>query len=194
MQQESSFSSKSSIKNHSRYEMQTEIQKSVRVLGIDPFARGVGYAVIEGPNSLVDWGVKSTMRADNQKSMRIVKALIARFKPEVLAIEDCQSTGSRRCARVQKLLDGIAAGGEGQVRVCPVSHTQLSLIGPHAQTNTKYSRACYLAERFPDLRAFVPPFRKAWMTESDHMAIFDALSFAVASFRNSPRTPNGHER
>lgn len=34
--------------------------KDIRVLAIDPSTRGFGFAVLEGPNRLIDWGVKET--------------------------------------------------------------------------------------------------------------------------------------
>src|SRR5580692_4430366 len=130
-----------------------------RVLGIDPFSRGVGFAVIEGPD-LVDWGLKSSGTADNAKAARMIEALIDRFQPDILAIEDWEATGSRRCLRVRKLLDRIASRRTKSIRVRLITARQLRALGPRSQVNTKYGRACFLAEQFPELRAFLPRFRK----------------------------------
>jgi hypothetical protein len=153
-----------------------------RVLGIDPFSRGVGFAVLEGPDNLIDWGLKTTGRADSAKAIRMIETLIDRFRPDVLAIEDSDASGSRRCERVRKLLDGIASRGIKSVRVRLIEGGQLRKLGPLNEVNTKYGRACFLAERFPELRAFLPRFRKPWMSEEDRMAIFDALGFAKTCF------------
>ena len=56
-----------------------------RVLAIDPFSSGVGFVVFEGPHNLIDWGLKTTRRTDNGKSVRAIKDLLARFRPDVLA-------------------------------------------------------------------------------------------------------------
>ena len=152
------------------------------VLGIDPYSRGVGFAVLEGPESLVDWGLKSTGQADSAKALRIIEKLIHRFRPDVLAIEAWDAADSRRCKRIRRLLDRLATSGRESCQVCVVSGQQLRTLGPLAEVNTKHGRARFLAERFPELQAFLPHFRKPWMSEEDRMAIFDALGFALASF------------
>jgi hypothetical protein len=153
-----------------------------RVLAIDPFSRGVGFAVLEGPERLIDWGLRTTGRADNAKALRVIDKLIDRFRPDVLALEDWESAGSRRCGRVQTLLDRIAATEGPRVLVRLITRRQIRAIGPLPQTSTKRGRACFLAERFLELQPFLPPIRKPWMPEDDRMAIFDAVSFAVAYF------------
>ena len=149
-------------------------------MAIDPFSRGVGFAVLEGGDLLVDWGTRSTGSADNARAVRVIDKLIDRFRPDILAMEDWDSTGSRRCERIQALLNRIAAqeGRAGLVRL--VSRLDIQSIGRLPITSTKEGRARLLAERFPEVRPFLPPTRKIWMSEDDRMAIFDALSFAVA--------------
>ena len=163
-----------------------------RVLAIDPFSRGVGFAVLEGPEHLVDWGLRTTGRADNAKAVRVIEKLIERFRPDLLALEDWESAGSRRCDRVQTLLDQIVATEGKHMIVRLITRRQIRAIGPMPQTSTKRGRACFIAERFLELQAFLPPLRKPWMPEDDRMAIFDAVSFAVAYFAKrapAPETP-----
>ena len=158
-----------------------------RVLAIDPFSRGVGFVVLEGQDRLIDWGTRSTGQADNAKAARVIDKLIDRFRPDVLALEHWDSDGARRCSRVQKLLDRIAAKEGPRVLVRLVTRRQVCAIGTLPLTSTKYGRACFLAERFPELQPFLPPVRKPWMPEDDQMAIFDALGFAVACVRTSKK-------
>lgn len=162
-----------------------------RVLAIDPFSRGVGFAVLEGPEQLIDWGLRTTGHADNTKAARVIDKLIDRFRPDVLALEDWDAAGSRRCDRVQKLLDRIATDEGTRVLVRLVTRGEIRAIGPMPQTGTKQGRARFLVERFLELRAFLPPVRKPWMPEDDRMAIFDAVSFGAACFpaRTAPADP-----
>jgi hypothetical protein len=153
-----------------------------RVLAIDPFSRGVGFAVLEGPDCLIDWGIRATGRADNARSIRVIEKLVDRFRPDMLALENWDSDGARRCGRVQELLDRIAATEGRRVLVRLITRREIRAIGPLPQTSTKRGRACFLAERFLELQPFLPPIRKPWMPEDDRMAIFDAASFAVACF------------
>jgi hypothetical protein len=159
-----------------------------RVLAVDPFSRGVGFAVLEGQDRLIEWGIKSTGRADNAKSARVIDKLIDRFRPDVLALEDWDSAGSRRCRRVETLLGRIAAKEGSRVLVRLVTRRQVRAIGPLPLTSTKQGRASFLGERFPEVQALVPPPRKRWTPEDDRMAIFDALSFAVATVRTTKKT------
>ena len=158
--------------------MKTDL--TVRVLAIDPFSRGVGFAVFEGSNNLIDWGLKSTATADNRKSARVIDDLVDRFDPDVLVLEAWEAEGSRRCARVQKLLDRIAYGERSRIPVQLITARELRAIGTLPDSGTKYGRAMLLAERFPELRAYLPPFRKPWMSEDDRMSVFDAVGFGVA--------------
>jgi hypothetical protein len=158
-----------------------------RVLSVDPVSRGVGFAVLEGQDNLVDWGIRTTGRADNAKSARAIDKLIDRLRPDVLVLEDWDSAGSRLCGRVETLLGRIAAKEGERVLVRLVTKREIGSIGPLPLTSTKYRRASFLAERFPELQAFLPPFRKTWMPEDDRMAIFDALSFAVAYLRTTKK-------
>ncbi len=151
-----------------------------RVLAIDPYSRGVGFAVLEGPHELVDWGLRTTARPDNERAVRKIRALIGRFRPDVLALEDWEAEGARRCSRVEILLNLVANGAWEGLRVRLLSRRDLRRIGPLPHASTKYGRALLLAERFPELRPFLPPVRKTWMSEDDRMSIFDAVGFAAA--------------
>ncbi|MGA2116675.1 MAG: hypothetical protein ABSH56_18200 [Bryobacteraceae bacterium] len=155
-----------------------------RILAIDPFSRGVGFAVLEGPDELIDWGLKTTGSADNKKAVRRIKALIDRYQPDVLALENWESTGARRCRRVEILLNLIATGTWKGLRVRLVSRLQLHSIGPLPHVSTKFGRA--------ELNPYLPPVRKPWMSEDDRMSIFDAVAFAVACFppKTMPQEPS----
>ena len=43
--------------------------KDIRVLAIDPSTRGFGFAVLEGPNRLIDWGVKETKTEQKRRTL-----------------------------------------------------------------------------------------------------------------------------
>ena len=169
-----------------------------RVLAIDPVSRGVGYVVHEGQDKLIAWGVKTTEKADNTKSAFVIDRLIDKFRPDVLVLENWNANGSRRRSRVEELLKRIAAKEGRRVLVQLVTNREIRAIGQLPLTGTKYGRATFLAERFPELEPYLPPIRKTWMSEDERMAIFDALSFAVAYVRTTKKTaplalppPNG---
>jgi hypothetical protein len=156
-------------------------QKSVkRVLGIDPFSCGVGFSVVEVGVGLVDWGLRTTGKPDNRKAVFAVEKLIDRFKPDVLALEDWEAAGARRCERIEILLNLIANGKWEGIRVRLVSLREIRALGPLPDMSTKYGRASFFADQLPELQAFLPPVRKPWMSEDNRMSIFDAVGFALA--------------
>src|SRR5205823_11133206 len=81
--------------------------KDIRLLAIDPSTRGFGFAVLEGPERLIDWGVKETKKNKNPRTLKLIDDLIDRYQPSVIVVEDYAGKSSRRCRRVVKLIDGI---------------------------------------------------------------------------------------
>src|SRR5215813_4871248 len=82
--------------------------KDKRVLAIDPSTRGFGFAVLEGPNRLIDWGVKDTKTDKRKRSLKLIADLIDQYQPSVVVVEDYAGKGSRRCARVRELINDIS--------------------------------------------------------------------------------------
>src|SRR5205823_2825567 len=82
--------------------------KDIRVLAIDPSTRGFGFAVLEGPNRLIDWGVKETKTDKKKRSLELIADLTERYQPSVVVIEDYEGKGSRRCGRVRELINDIS--------------------------------------------------------------------------------------
>jgi RNase H-fold protein (predicted Holliday junction resolvase) len=60
--------------------------KETRVLAIDPSTRGFGFAVLEGPNRLIDWGVKETKKNKNARTLKLIDELIDRYLPSVMSL------------------------------------------------------------------------------------------------------------
>src|SRR5215467_2993393 len=82
--------------------------KDIRVLAVDPSTRGFGFAVLEGPDRLIDWGVKETKTDKQSRSLKLIAHLIEQYQPTVVVVEDYTAKGSRRCGRVRALIDDIS--------------------------------------------------------------------------------------
>ncbi len=87
--------------------MNTIPAKQNRILSIDPSTRGFGFAILEGPESLIDWGAKQVKANKNQRCLMLVEDLIERYRQDVVVVEDYDDKGCRRSPRVQDLLKGI---------------------------------------------------------------------------------------
>ena len=67
--------------------------KDIRVLAIDPSTRGFGFAVLEGPNRLIDWGVKETKTDKKRRTLKLIEDIIDRYQPRVIVVEDYKGKG-----------------------------------------------------------------------------------------------------
>src|ERR1700687_2703094 len=81
-----------------------------RVLAIDPITRGFGFAVFDGPHSLIDWGRKGTSRWQESRErwcLRQVGELVDFYRPDRVVIEDCLAPRSRRGQTSRRLIERI---------------------------------------------------------------------------------------
>src|SRR5207302_7260427 len=68
-----------------------EHKSLTRVLALDLHPRSFGYAVVEGPDRLLDWGVRSNRRPDNSTDALIRKRLqplLDLWRPSVLVLHN----------------------------------------------------------------------------------------------------------
>ncbi len=159
-----------------------------RVLAIDPSTRGFGFAVLEGPARLIDWGVKEARSDKNPKALRLIKDLLDRYQPDVIVVEDYSGKGSRRCLRVQKLIKAILelVSAKG-ISSRSFSHSKVRKVFHSFEAFTKHQISKTIAQLFPELEPRLPPFRKPWMSEDYRMSIFDAVALALTFFHFEKR-------
>jgi len=155
--------------------------KHFRILAIAPSTRGFGFAVLEGQEMLVDWGVKTVKKNKNIRSLAKVKALIADYEPGVLVLEDALAKGSRRSPRIKALnLQIIELASTCNVKAKLFSRDQvMNTYIPRGQ-GTKHALAEIIVKKFSEqLGRQLPPKRKPWMSEDSQMNIFDAVALAL---------------
>src|SRR5207248_3236378 len=146
------------------------------------------FAVLEEPNELIDWGMRTIKGDKNARCVQMVSDLIERYQPDVLIVEDCRAKGSRRCLRIQAVIQdllNLAAVKKIKARSYPrlsVGKIFAPLIVP-----TKHQMANVIASRFPELAPQLPPMRKPWMKEDDRMSIFAAIALALTLFVSKGR-------
>ena len=155
---------------------------SARVLALDPMSRGFGYAVLEGPISLVDWGIRNAPNDNTRAQLRKISELIDLYHPDVIVIEDGRHDRSRRRQRVRALVTQVAALAtpETEVQLIPAALVRKAFGG--GGTTTKHRIATLVTEHFPELAYRLPPARKPWMPEDARFAIFDAVAFGLTFF------------
>jgi len=154
---------------------------SRRILAVAPGTRGFGYAVFEGQDTLVDWGVKSVTGDKNARCLAKVDEMIAHYKPTVIVLRDA-GKDSRRSPRIRALSKRLVAlASRREVSVVLFSREQVMRTFFPNGDGTKHALAEILATRFPAELGFrLPPKRKPWMSEDSRMSTFDAVALALA--------------
>lgn len=162
--------------------MKQRRHKETLVLGLTPTSRGLGFALLEGPHRLVDWGVKKSAQTNkNAHCLAKAKELIEHYRPDVIVLEDCK--GSRRGARVQQLIrDIVKQAKRMKVRTRCFTRTKVQQAFPNAANMTKHEIAFVIVEQLPELAPQFPTRRQPWMTEDYRMTIFDAVGLALTWF------------
>lgn len=163
--------------------MTPSVLDGTRVLAVDPTSKGFGFAVLEGPARPIDWGLRQANGDRNRDCVKQAGELIARYRPDVLLVEDTSALGSRRCARVRELTaDFRMLALEHGIRLHRISRRKVQRVFAATGASTKHQIALAIAKRFPELDPRLPPLRKPWMSEDERMAIFDAVAMALAFY------------
>jgi hypothetical protein len=156
------------------------------VLAAFPSARGFGYAVFEGPSSLIDWGVKGVHGTQkNRESLQKMRELLTFYRPDVVVLEDYEGHGSRRARRIEILINLITAHAHGEgMRTVSFSRADMRVC---FGLTSKREIAEAIVRDFPELEPRLPPVRKIWMSEDRRMNIFDAVALAMTFFHTRHR-------
>ena len=161
--------------------MKKLLPKYPRVLAIAPSTRGFGFVLLEGLDTLIDWGVKSVKGDKNAQSLSKVEELVAHYRPDVLVLEDTSIKPFRRSARIRRLSQQIIAlAATRMVSVALFSRERVRQVFFTDGRGTKRALSEILVQRFPEeLGSLLPPKRRAWMSEDSRMDIFDAVALAL---------------
>jgi len=162
--------------------------KHLRILAIAPSTRGFGFAILDGGETLVDWGVKSVRQEKNTRCLAKVEKLITHYEPEIIVLQDHSTKNCRRSPRIRALSQQIIdLASSRNVGVALFSQEQVRRIFFANGQGTKYALAKIIAVRFPEeLGARLPPKRLPWMSEDYRMDIFDAVALVLV-FRHKKR-------
>lgn len=161
-----------------------------RVLAIDPCRRGFGFAVLEGKDRLVDWGLAQVWARNDKEFLARVEGLVARYSPAILVLQEPDDRRrSKRAVRRIRLLGRHAT--PLCVRLRHVSNMQVKsyLAGEAA---TKLDIALAIARLFPELEVFIPRPRRPWTSEDDRMNVFDAVGLALATSSSLEKVGRSH--
>jgi len=155
-------------------------RSSEMVLALYPTNRGVGFILMRGPLSPVDWGTRGARgKQKNARCLEKVMALIDAHQPDAIVLEDPTAPGSSRSPRIKRLTRGIATLADSRaidVHVYPRSRVKECFEKFGARTRHEIAMVITALERF------VPRRRRVWEVEDPRMSIFNATALAVTYF------------
>ena|SRR5438093_2675379 len=171
--------------------MKASSLQSQRVLAVDPYDRGFGYALLGGPNDLLDWGITAADRRTATRYLPSLEKLVNRFAPDILVTEDGARQGSSRRRETRLLLKRIRRFAKRhRVRVRTYSRAAVedtfALVGA---SKNKHQIATLIADWYPELLPRLPGPQKPWTGENRSMNVFDAVSFALTFFHRENYCP-----
>jgi hypothetical protein len=78
-----------------------------RLIAIDPTSEGFAFAVLEGPDRLIDWGTTKVSKLKRSEYLKRVDALFERYQPKGLVLESPRGKDSRRSPRVAGVIRSL---------------------------------------------------------------------------------------
>jgi len=148
------------------------------VLAFDVRPRRFGFVVFEGPNQLLDWGIRSSFPEPSRiPAEKKVLTLINDFSPSVMVVRERQGQSD---VKVLETLRRQAK--ERHIALSFISQREIMKTFAGAKKN-KHEVASALAQQFSILMSKLPRRQKCWQSEDYRMSIFDAAAAGVAYFR-----------
>ena len=151
-----------------------------RILAIDLRLRRFGYAIFEGPDRLLDWGVyffPPEVEGGAIVASKRVGDLMRLFTPSVIVIKKADRGSASRGSGLTPILKAIRR--ESSVRsipVCLIRRKDVRRAFRVFQGNNKHENAAALTQIFPELLWKLPPKRKFYDGEHPRLILFDAIA------------------
>ena len=155
----------------------------MRVVAIDPGGQRFGFAVLEGRDQLIDWGLRKFPGGRTARGMRRVVEVVDLYDPDVIVIEDVSSKHAGRSPRTRRLVKAVVELG-ARLGIPTHSFSRSGIRATFLQSGafSKEEISAVIVKRFPILALRLPPIRKPWMHEDHRVNIFEATALALTFF------------
>ena len=166
-------------------------QIPTRMLAIDLRSTRMGFAVLETPIRLLDWGKRARV-ADSCSAL--ILGLIRRYGIEVIVVRKLKVGSPRDTLRVRKGLRVIRSIAHSRsVPLATVNEKTFKNVFLRHGRHTRFAIAELMTTTFPQLARFLPNPRRCYDPESRRMSAFDAVALAVASLATQHDNDLVHE-
>lgn len=155
------------------------------VLALYPFSRGFAFALFEGPKSPIDWGVKEIKEKHrNDKSLEAIKAIVAKYSPVALVIEDTGDRMRRRSSRIKKIYRTLVTFAASQyIDLHRIEQHEVWEYFAAGGALTKYEIAKAIVQKLPGFAHRMPRIRRPWMSADPRQSLFDAVALALVFYK-----------
>jgi Holliday junction resolvasome RuvABC endonuclease subunit len=157
--------------------------RNVRVIAIDPGGAKFGFAVFEGEERLIDWGLRRLPQGRRADRTRRLIELLDYYRPDALVVEDVSSKHAGRSPRIRRLVKSVFRLGVKR-KIPTYSFPRAGIRAAFLQVGafTKEEIAAAIADRFPVLALQLPPKRRPWQSEDNRINLFEAAALALTFF------------
>jgi hypothetical protein len=175
--------------------MQTDLQ-SVRILAFDLRTGRFGFAILEGPHELLEWGTRRFRPNSQHDPMLFIrKRLAPLFKfygPAVVVVKRGSLQGGGRSLNQELLLNALAdMARSSAIELAIIERSEIQAAFSKEGRATKETIAQQIAATFPQLTWKLPARRKAWSNEAHMMTVFDAVSLGLTYLSRSGNGARG---
>jgi len=160
--------------------MEARRVRQLRVLGIDPCRKGIGFGVIDGSGRLIDWGVARLYSTNDEEFLVRLDALASRNRATLLVLQETAGTMRGAVAKRRALL----ATEYWRAREVASRVIQRRLLDAHfglGHRASKHDLSLAVCDIYPELRVHLPPKRRPWDSESPRTRMFLAVALSVCA-------------
>jgi hypothetical protein len=155
-----------------------------RILAIALRSRRFAFAVFEGPDRLLDWGMvfyPLNSGAQRAAASKRIASLFTQFVPSEVVVGKARLLNTRKDSGVRPILRSLRREASSRlIPVCFMKKPELEEVFCRFHIKSKHEISSMLAQVFPELIWELPPKRKIWESERPRMAMFDAIALGFA--------------
>jgi hypothetical protein len=152
------------------------------LIALEIRASKFGFAVLEGPSRLLDWGVRwfgdGALRSTVSDR---ISTLLSFYRPYVVVVRSRTYYSASKNNRFTKIVDTIRA--EARRNSTKFKVLNLRQVRDHFASSgpaTKHAIASAISRQFAELSWKLPNPRKPYQSEAPAMVIFDAAANGIA--------------
>lgn len=158
-----------------------------RIVAIDLRSQLLGFAALEGPTTLLDWGRRRFQESAVQDQAIVLRkkvaALLIFFVPSILVLKCASGRNDQEPSKYRVLVEAIQCEAKMQsVEIAFVSRKDVRDVFRQDGNISKYRIAAVISEMFPELAWELPPKRENYKPEHHSMPVFDAISIGLTYF------------